>query len=141
MVPVGFAADSFYSWVSDLRNPAQVSPAMQPGVHRSMPAAPGRTAAWVGCLASSLDSDEASQSEISKCVRPASRAAFRVAHELSLHIFGEHFFGVDGDEDASAAGQDFVLFVQDFGGVDVLAAVDSEFACLRRAGVCAGGQA
>jgi hypothetical protein len=40
-------------------------------------------------------------------------------HELSLHVLGEHFFGVDGDEDAAAAGEDFVIFVQDFGGVDV----------------------
>src|SRR5258708_3454157 len=39
--------------------------------------------------------------------------------ELFLYVFGEHFFGVDGDEGTTAAGQDFVLFVENFGGVDV----------------------
>jgi hypothetical protein len=38
---------------------------------------------------------------------------------LTFYVFGEHFFGVDGYEDAAAAGQDFVSFVQDFGGVYV----------------------
>jgi hypothetical protein len=38
---------------------------------------------------------------------------------LSLYIFGEHFFGIDGDEDTAAAREHFVLFVEDFGGVDV----------------------
>ena len=47
---------------------------------------------------------------------------------LAFYIFGEHFFGVDGDEDAAAAGQDFVFVVQDFGGVDVGAALDFYFA-------------
>jgi len=53
--------------------------------------------------------------------------------ELALNIFGEHFFWVDSDEDAATAGQDFALFVQDFGGVHVgasflfyLAAFDAE---------------
>ena len=40
-------------------------------------------------------------------------------HGLSLDELGEHFRGVDGDEDAAAAGQDFVFVVEDFGGVDV----------------------
>jgi hypothetical protein len=40
-------------------------------------------------------------------------------HGLPLYEFGEHFFGVDGDEDAAAAGEDFVFVVEDFGGVDV----------------------
>jgi hypothetical protein len=47
---------------------------------------------------------------------------------LASHIFFEHFFGVDGDEDAAAAGQDFVFVVEDFGGVDVDAAADFDFA-------------
>src|SRR6267154_622960 len=38
---------------------------------------------------------------------------------LAFHVFGEHFFGVDGDEDAAAAGQDLVFIVEDFGGVNV----------------------
>jgi hypothetical protein len=29
----------------------------------------------------------------------------------TLDILFEHFFGVDGDEDAAAAGQDFIFFV------------------------------
>ena len=45
---------------------------------------------------------------------------------LSFYIFGEHLCGVDGDEDAAAASQDFIFFVQDFGGVDVLAALHAE---------------
>ena len=51
-------------------------------------------------------------------------------HELSFYIFGEHFLGVDGDEGAAAAGEDFVFFVEDFGGIDVLAAVDADFPAL-----------
>jgi hypothetical protein len=47
---------------------------------------------------------------------------------LAFDILGEHFFGVDGDEDAAAAGQDFVFLVQDFGGIDVLGAADFDFA-------------
>ena len=47
---------------------------------------------------------------------------------LALDKFGEHFFGVDGDEDAAAAGEDFVFVVEDFGDVDVLASVDFFFA-------------
>src|SRR5271155_450991 len=34
-------------------------------------------------------------------------------------MLGEHLCGVDGDEDAAAAGQDLVFVVEDFGGVDV----------------------
>jgi hypothetical protein len=45
-------------------------------------------------------------------------------------VFGEHFFWVYGYEDAAAAGQDFVFFVQDFGGVDVLGSADFDFAAL-----------
>src|SRR5580692_1124382 len=41
--------------------------------------------------------------------------------------FAEHFFSVDGDEDAAAAGQDFVFLVANFGFVDVLAAVHADF--------------
>ncbi|MCU1302334.1 MAG: hypothetical protein JWQ87_2618 [Candidatus Sulfotelmatobacter sp.] len=49
---------------------------------------------------------------------------------LAFHVFGEHFFGVDGDEDAAAAGEDFVSVVKDFGGVDVGASADFDFASL-----------
>ncbi len=49
-------------------------------------------------------------------------------HELSFYMFGEHFCGVDGYEGSAAAGQDFVLFVQDLGGVDVGTAFDFNFA-------------
>jgi len=47
---------------------------------------------------------------------------------LAFDVFGEHFFGVDGDEDGAAAGQDFVFFVEDFGGVDVGASANFDFA-------------
>jgi len=47
---------------------------------------------------------------------------------LSFGVFGEHFCGVDGDEDAFAAGQDFVFVVEDFGGVDVGATALFNFA-------------
>jgi hypothetical protein len=47
---------------------------------------------------------------------------------LAVHAFGEHFFGVDGDEDAAAAGEDFVFVVEDLGGVDVGAAALFDFA-------------
>jgi hypothetical protein len=46
---------------------------------------------------------------------------------LAFYVFGEHFFGVDFYEDAAAAGQDFIFFVKDFGGVDVLGAADFDF--------------
>ena len=49
-------------------------------------------------------------------------------HELAFYVFGEHFVGVDFYEDAAAAGQDFVVFVQDFGGVDVLVTAHLDFA-------------
>src|SRR6202035_3887294 len=49
-------------------------------------------------------------------------------HELFLSIFGEHFFGIDGDEDAAAAGEDFIFVVEDFGGVDVSASALFYFA-------------
>ncbi len=45
-----------------------------------------------------------------------------------MHVLCEHLLGVDGYEGAAAAGQDFVFFVQDFGGVDVLSALDFDFA-------------
>jgi len=51
-----------------------------------------------------------------------------VPHALSFHEVREHFFGVDGDEGAMAAGEDFVFFVQDFGGVNVGSALDFDFA-------------
>jgi hypothetical protein len=43
-------------------------------------------------------------------------------------VFCEHFFGVDGDEDAAAAGEDFSFFVEDFGRVDVRSSVLLNFA-------------
>ena len=50
------------------------------------------------------------------------------SNRLAFDIFREHFFGIDGDEDAAAAGQDFAPFVQDFGGIDVGAAALFDFA-------------
>ena len=46
---------------------------------------------------------------------------------LSLYELPEHFFGIDRDEDTAAAGEDFALCVQDFGGIDVLPAVHADF--------------
>jgi hypothetical protein len=46
----------------------------------------------------------------------------------------EHLFGVDGDEDAAAAGQDFVVFIQDFGGVDVFRSAHFDFAAFHAQG-------
>ena len=60
-----------------------------------------------------------------RSLRMTVRAAFICSYE-----FAEHFFGVDGDEDAAAAGEDFILLVEDFGDVDVLAAVDADFPAL-----------
>ena len=48
----------------------------------------------------------------------------------TFHELREHFFGVDGDEGPSASGEDFVLLVQNFGDVDVLASVDTDFPAL-----------
>jgi hypothetical protein len=48
----------------------------------------------------------------------------------ALHKFPEHFLGINRDENSTAAGEDFALFVQDFGFVDVLAAVDADFPAL-----------
>ena len=45
----------------------------------------------------------------------------------SLDEFAEHLFGVDGDEDTAAAGQDFAFLIEDFGGIDVLSAVHADF--------------
>jgi hypothetical protein len=47
---------------------------------------------------------------------------------LSFDILSEHFFRVDGDEDAAAAGEDFIFLIKDFGGIDVFAAADFDFA-------------
>src|ERR1700678_2678865 len=46
---------------------------------------------------------------------------------LALHILFEHFFGVDGDENATAASQDFIFLVEDFGGIDVGASTIADF--------------
>jgi len=43
-------------------------------------------------------------------------------------MFGEHFFGIDGDEDSATAGEDFIFVVEDFGGVDVGASLNFYFA-------------
>ena len=48
----------------------------------------------------------------------------------TFHKSAEHFFGIDGDEDAFAARQDFAFLVEDFGGIDVLAAVHTDFPAL-----------
>ena len=47
---------------------------------------------------------------------------------LTFYVLGEHSCGVDGYEGSAAAGQDFILFVQDLGGVDVGAAFYFNFA-------------
>ena len=60
---------------------------------------------------------------------------FGAVQLLAFDEFGEHFFGVDGDEDAAAAGQDFVLFVEYFGGVDVGAALYFYFAAFHAEGL------
>ena len=49
---------------------------------------------------------------------------------LALDEFAEHFFRVDGDEEAAAAGEDLSFFVEDFGFVDVLATLDADFPAL-----------
>ena len=49
---------------------------------------------------------------------------------LALHKFPEHFLGINRNENSPAAGEDFTLLVQDFGFVDVLAAVDAYFPAL-----------
>src|SRR4029077_15528466 len=59
-------------------------------------------------------------------------------HGLGLYEFGEHFFGVDGDEGASAAGQDFVFLVTNFSCVDVLAALNADFPALDVQGLVQG---
>jgi hypothetical protein len=61
-----------------------------------------------------------------RSVRPTTKGP----HRLALYEFGKHFFGVDGDEGAAAAGQDFVVLVANFGFVDVLAALDADFPAL-----------
>ena len=52
------------------------------------------------------------------------------ATELTFYEFPEHFFRIDGDECAFAAGQHFTFLVQDFSGVDVLTAVNTDFPAL-----------
>jgi hypothetical protein len=51
-----------------------------------------------------------------------------VEQNSALDIFGEHFFGVDGNEDSAAAGEHFIFVVEDFGGVDVGASLNFYFA-------------
>ena len=50
--------------------------------------------------------------------------------ELSLRIFREHPFGIDGDENAATAGQDFAFSVEDFRRIDVLGSANFDFASL-----------
>jgi len=59
-------------------------------------------------------------------------------HGLSFHIFCEHLFGIDGYEDSTAAGEDFVLVVQDFGGVDVGSSADFDLAAFYAQGLVQG---
>ena len=47
-------------------------------------------------------------------------------------------FGIDGDEDSAAAGEDFVLVVQDFGGVDVGSSADFDLAAFDAQGLVQG---
>ena len=60
-----------------------------------------------------------------RTTNPPIRANLR---ELFFCVFGEHFFGVDGDEDAFAAGEDFVFVVENFGGIDMGASAFFDFA-------------
>jgi hypothetical protein len=60
------------------------------------------------------------------------------ASALAIYVFGEHFFGVDGYEDSLAAGQDFAVFVEDFGGVYVGAALYFDFAAFYTEGFVQG---
>jgi hypothetical protein len=46
----------------------------------------------------------------------------------AFDVLLEHFFGIDGDEDAAAAGEDFIFFVEDLCGIDVDATADFDFA-------------
>ena len=53
---------------------------------------------------------------------------------LSFGELAEHFFGVDGDEGSAAAGEDFALFVENLGHVDVPAAVHADLAAFHAQG-------
>src|SRR5262249_22688996 len=60
---------------------------------------------------------------------PAGMTGWAIASS-ALYKFAEHFFGINRNKDAAAAGQDFSLLVQDFGFVDVLAALNADFPAL-----------
>jgi hypothetical protein len=47
----------------------------------------------------------------------------------------EHFCGVDGYEDGAAAGQDFIVLVEDFGGVYVGSALYFDLAAFYSQGL------
>lgn len=49
---------------------------------------------------------------------------------LSLHEFSEHLLRINGDENSLASRQDFPFIVENFGHVDVLAAMDGDFSAL-----------
>jgi len=57
---------------------------------------------------------------------------------LTFDEFPKHFMGVDGDEDTATAGEDFIIFVQDFGGIDVLSTVDADSFALDSQGLVEG---
>src|SRR5579863_10569545 len=63
-------------------------------------------------------------------VIPHSPAALAGGPRSAFYKLREHLFGIDGDEGAAAARQDFVFFVHDFGGIDVNAALDADFPAL-----------
>ncbi len=58
--------------------------------------------------------------------------------KLSLYELGEHFFRVDGDEDAFAAGQHFPALVHDLRHVDVGLAADFDFVSFDEEGFVQG---
>jgi hypothetical protein len=58
--------------------------------------------------------------------------------QLSLRIFREHSFGIDGDENAATAGQDVAFFVENFRGIDVPGSANFDFASLDKQGFVQG---
>src|SRR5580658_473288 len=87
------------------------------------------------CPACSMCSANSSTSPISPslsvlCSMPGSPRWILSFVLLPPNIFAEHFFGVDGDERAAAAGQDFIFLVHDLGGVGVFVTADLHFPAL-----------
>ncbi len=53
----------------------------------------------------------------------------------SFHKFCEHFFGIDGDEDAAAAGEHFIFIVENLGCVHMGASLFFDFAAFDAQGL------